>query len=953
MSKWISRVSCMAAAIAAAHASANPVIISEYIEGSSFNKAIELYNTSTAPVSLDGYALKFYFNGRTSPATTVNLAGQQIAGQATFVIAHRDAAFDPNLINLTSAASWFNGDDAIVLENNGQVIDSIGQIGTDPGSEWGTGVTSTKDNTLRRVVGTTVGDTVADDPFFPSVEWEGFAKDDASDLGLFAGNGGGDTGGNGGDTGGNTGNPFACASPATAIHAIQGAGDASALEGEVHEVEGVVTQVVPGLDGFFIQMPDAEVDGDSATSEGVFVYSGNAQVSVQPNVGERIRLNASVSEYFGKTQLTNITAFEVCQESAELPSAATISLPVADTSEWEQWEGMRVAFDHPLVVNETYNLGRYGTLMMGKARAWIPTQVARPGAAAKAVHEANARDRIFIDDASNQQNPAVIPFPAPQLSATNTVRVGDVAQGVVGALDYSFGDYKVMPESEVSFSQQNPRTSAPELLHQGNLKVASFNVLNYFNGDGQGGGFPTARGADNYAELQRQEAKIVAALVKIDADIVGLMEIENDGFGANSAIASLTQALNAVVGEGTYSYVTPSMSRLGDDAIAVGLLYKPAQVNPFGAAQVLSTANSPLDGSGQPLFLDSKNRPALAQTFSLLENGGQLTVVVNHLKSKGSSCDALGDPNLNDGQGNCNQTRTRAAQALAQWLPETFGAEQPTLIIGDLNAYAKEDPIAALEAVGYENLSATKGNGQAYSYVFSGETGQLDHALGNMFAAQDVVNVVEWHINTDEPRVLDYNTEYKTADQISDYYASNAFRSSDHDPVIIEMNLQNRNLLPVASFTYETAGTAVNFTAVATDEDGTIASYEWEFGPDLFAYGEQVSFDFAAPGEYPVTLRVTDDKGGVTEYNDSVVIADQSNQPPVAAMYHGSFYRFHWYVSTSSDVDGEVVSHQWSFSDGREATGDSVFIISTQELGATLTVTDDKGATSSTVHTPQ
>src|SRR5690606_2787033 len=114
---------------------------------------------------------------------------------------------------------------------------------------------------------------------------------------------------------------------------------------------------------------------------------------------------------------------------------------------------------------------------------------------------------------STVQNPAVVPYPTGGLSAANTVRSGDQVQNLTGVVYYSFDEYRIMPTGSVSFVQANPRTAEPELAVGGNVKVASFNVLNYFNGDGQGGGFPTARGAHSALEFDRQRSKIIAALL--------------------------------------------------------------------------------------------------------------------------------------------------------------------------------------------------------------------------------------------------------------------------------------------------------------------------------------------------------------------------------------------------------------------------------------------------------
>jgi hypothetical protein len=314
--------------------------------------------------------------------------------------------------------------------------------------------------------------------------------------------------------------------------------------------------------------------------------------------------------------------------------------------------------------------------------------------------------------------------------------------------------------------------------------VASFNVLNYFNGDGAGGGFPNSRGANTPSEFTRQRDKTITAILAMDADVIGLMEIENDGYGAGSAIADLVDGLNAAAGAGTYAYIDPGVPVIGTDEIAVGFIYQPATVTPVGAAAIL-------DSSVDPLFNDSKNRPALAQTFQENATGGRFTAVVNHFKSKGSACDDIFDPDLNDGQGNCNQTRTNAAIALAQWLnTDPTGSNDPDfLIIGDLNAYAMEDPISVLQNAGYTNLVSSFLGSDAYSYVFAGEWGYLDHALSNGNLTPQVTGVTEWHINADEPPVLDYNEEFKSAGQIISLYSPDGYRASDHDPVVVGLEM--------------------------------------------------------------------------------------------------------------------------------------------------------------------
>ncbi|MEZ4615096.1 MAG: hypothetical protein R2867_06210 [Caldilineaceae bacterium] len=201
----------------------------------------------------------------------------------------------------------------------------------------------------------------------------------------------------------------------------------------------------------------------------------------------------------------------------------------------------------------------------------------------------------------------------------------------------------------------------------GLLKVTGFNVLNYFNGDGVGGGFPTTRGAKSAAEFERQRAKIIAALRMLDADVVGLMEIENDGYGPTSALQDLVNGLNEAIAatgaDGTYALIDPGVTPLGADEIAVGIIYNTATVTPTGGAATLATG-----AFDQDLADFGRSRQPLAQTFSDA-NGERFTLVVNHFKSKRPS----GDPDENnidrgDGAGSWNGRRTAAARDLIAWL---------------------------------------------------------------------------------------------------------------------------------------------------------------------------------------------------------------------------------------------------------------------------------------------
>ena len=581
--------------------------------------------------------------------------------------------------------------------------------------------------------------------------------------------------------------PEACGDPFTPIYEVQGSGLTSLLVGAEVAVEGVVVGDFQNnsspdngdLNGFHIQDPVG--DGNPATSDGIFIYApGAADVSV----GDGVRVRGSVSEYNGMTEIT-VSQLWVCTMGNNIAPTA-ISMPEASINEFEAYEGMLVTFPQDLVISEYFNFDRYGEIVLTTERQSTPTAVYEPGSPEQAaLAQANLLSRITLDDGRTVQNPdpAIHPNGA-VFDLTNLFRGGDIVTNVTGVMDYSFGLYRIQPTQGADYTPVNTRTAMPDDVG-GSLKVASFNVLNYFTTIDTGAwicgpaGGMECRGADTAEEFARQQAKIIAALSTISADIVGLIEIENNAY--DTPVEDLVNGLNDVLGVGTYDYV--KTGPIGTDAIKVALIFKPAMVTPVGDYAIL-------DSTVDPRFLDDYNRPVLAQTFLDNSTGGVVTVAVNHLKSKGSDCDAIGDPDLGDGAGNCNLTRMYAAQALVDWLAgnPTGAGDGDSLIIGDLNSYDKEDPIDAILAAGYSDLIYNYQGEYAYSYVFDGQTGYLDYALASDSLVSQVTGTTVWHINADEPDLIDYDMSFKLPAQDA-LYAPDPYRSSDHDPVIVGLDL--------------------------------------------------------------------------------------------------------------------------------------------------------------------
>lgn len=756
-----------------APASAN-LIISEYVEGSGYNKAIELYNTSSSEISLGDYTLQRYSNGSSTVSTELTLSGT-LAANGTYVIVNADSRADAALIakaDLSDSVVNFNGDDALVLMQGTTVVDSFGQRGVDPGSSWSEGGVETANKTLRRKDGIVTGRVTPDASFNPSEEWAQFDQNEFTGLGSHAGNGGGT------EPEPDPIDPIVCAADKTLISAIQGEGNESPLVDTLVELEGIVTADFQGddeLKGFFVTSLAADEDTNPLTSEGVFVYFADTDV----NVGDHVRVQGTVDEYYDSTQISDVVQVAVCATGQSV-SATKISLPLASQDDLEAFEGMLVTLDQELVVTNNFGLGRYGEVELATERLYQGTQVAMPGDAANAVEVENLTKKILVDDGSTVQNSDPTAYPTPGLSAENTLRTGDSVNSVTGALAYSFSTYRIHPTVAPQFIATNPREDAPELNPEADLRVASFNVLNYFNGDGQGAGFPTSRGADSLEELVRQEAKLVSAISAMQADVVGLMEIENDGFGEFSAIASLVNALNDADSANEYAFVDFNVNQVGTDAITTALIYRANKVEEVGSAAITTAA--PFDFS---------NRTPIAQSFKSLESQEVFTVAVAHLKSKGGCGSASGaNEDQNDGQACWNEIRTEGASAFADWLDSkpTGVDDEDIILVGDMNAYAMEDPIRKFDEKGYKNVVAElDGNTLAYSYSFSGRAGSLDHAVATESLLSKVVAAKDWHINADEPIVLDYNVEFKSEGHQSTLYSESAYRASDHDPVIVDI----------------------------------------------------------------------------------------------------------------------------------------------------------------------
>lgn len=585
-----------------------------------------------------------------------------------------------------------------------------------------------------------------------------------------------------------SGGPARAAPPVVPIPAIQGAGEVSPYLGETLITGGVVTALFPGLRGFFVQDPGG--DGNPATSDGIFVYLNDTPRPAGLSVGRRITLKATVAEFNGLTELTNPGSITL-REGGSLPSPVDIRLPLQAGDTLERYEGMLVRIVSPMTVVQNTLLGRYGQLTLSAGgRLETPTNRHPPGsAAARALAEANRRHLLVLDDGASVQNPT----PPPYLDTQGRVRAGDTLgapligvldQGPVGTGSPAAAGYRLHPTEAPQLRHSTPRPERPAAVG-GTHRVAAFNVHNYFNGDGLGGGFPTPRGAASPAAFARQQGKIIAALKTIDADVVGLVEIENDpGDTGTPALHDLVNALNAEMGSGTYAAVPDPADGTGTDEIRVALIYKPGWLALVGAAL------------SDPAPVNT--RPPLAQAFATRE-GERFSVIVNHFKSKHCAGATGADRDQGDGQACYAARRSAQARQLKVFADRVAAASGSNriLLLGDLNAYGQEDPVRLLTAGGFVDLLARR-QPPSYSYLFDGEAGYLDHALASAALTPRVRGVTHWHINADEPPFLDYRQEpgqpscTGCASGAAATPPATPYRSSDHDPLLLGLDLARR-----------------------------------------------------------------------------------------------------------------------------------------------------------------
>ena len=606
----------------------------------------------------------------------------------------------------------------------------------------------------------------------------------------------------------------------TAIADIQGTGTESPLKDQTVATEGVVTGVWSegGLNGFTIQTGGTGTEATDA-SQAVFVYMGDKPADQYPDLEDSVAVTGKVSEFYGSTQ---ITAAEVKQLDTPLEKVTPLKVDkLPDGSE------AREPFEHMLIqpgehtVTNNYSLNQSGEIGLapGKEAFRQPSDIFSPSTdsnsdiqkltkdnAEKLVTLDDGRTRDYLKTDQNTPLPYIAQDDAHTIKSVRTTDTVSFQHPVI--VGFSHEQWRFQPTTPVTgntkgtdlpISWENSRKAELHAIDdvKGEYTIGAFNVLNYFTSLGEefGGSAYTdregnkvtvnrgkTRGAYTQSALEDQERKIVAAINGLDADVIGLSEIE-DGYAVtgdfaqrDKALKHLTEKLNEAAGSEKWAFVpSPSKEAVPDspDVIRTAFIYHKDVVKPVGESRIFQDDR----------FTGTAREP-LAQEFQPLKEGEESFVAVaNHFKSKGSV--AKGDADSGDGQGNNPNVRNAQAQAVLDALhKQEDWKDKPLFALGDFNTYTHETALDVFRNDGF-TVPAEK-YGADTSYQFSGLLGTLDHVLANEVATGTLDDAQVWNINADEPVAFEYSRRNYN---IVDFYDDSPFRASDHDPVKVGFTL--------------------------------------------------------------------------------------------------------------------------------------------------------------------
>ncbi|MGZ4658976.1 MAG: ExeM/NucH family extracellular endonuclease [Blastococcus sp.] len=808
------------------------------------NDFIELKNTGSAPVRVTGWSVQYASATGTSWQVTalrgtIEPGGHYLVQEAqgaggTTDLPSPDATGAISMAAGAGRVALVAGQDALTCgatcAGSAGVVDLVGYGTTTRDAEGGapTGNLSATASASRSAAGTDSDNNAADFTVGgPSPESDGITPE-----------------------------PDHCADGVIPIGQVQGDGPSTPCYAEKVTVAGTVVGDLQdtGFKGVYVQ--DAG-DGNDATSDGIFVYT-----STPLTLGDQVTVSGTVNEFDTLTELDH--AAVTVTGHGDLPTAKPLPMPSSDADR-EALEGMLVTPATDLTVTEVYNLDYYGEVMLASGgRLITPTEIADPGQDAARVAAENKARSIVHDDGQT----AVLTGQAPPyLAAGDPVRVGDTARLQPVVLSQGHGAYRLEPADGTSdgttFDATNPRPAAPAAVG-GDLRIADFNVLNYFID------FPTAtdnrpRGATNAAELTEQRTKIINAITTLNPDIATLHEIENSAVltpdTPYAAVQTVVDALNQAQGTTAWTYVH---AHEDTDVITNAIIYRTDRATAIGDAYVPDDLSA-FDNARSPI----------AQTF---HSGNEtFSIIANHLKSKGSSCGAASDDTSPGGAGNCNGDRVTQAHVLvdfAKTVAERSG-DPDVLLTGDFNSYAHEDPVGVITGAGFTDMGPVLAAGK-YSYVFDGGSGSLDHMFASPSMKAHLTGMDVWDINAVESHAYEY-------DGYEPLYTPDVYRASDHNPTVVGVRTDVpataaiSDAQPLRGDKVTVTGT--NFTAGTTVRATLPARNGAVLGTGVADPNGTVTISFSVPvflpqGNYPVELTAADGETASTSFTLRSVLQD-------------------------------------------------------------------------------
>jgi len=731
----------------------------------------------------------------------------------------------------------------------------------------------------------------------------------------------------------------------TFIHDIQGASHLSPMTGLTPlNVPGVVT--AKRTNGFYMQ--DTAPDGNEATSEGIFVFTGSAPTV---NVGDAVSVRATVQEFRpGGAANGNLTTTElvsptvtVLSSGNALPTPVVIGTggrippnqvieddasgsvessgvfdPANDGVDfYESLEGMRVQVNNAVAVGPTNSFGE--TPIIGDDGANALVRTARGGILLRP--DDGNPERLIADD-------VIVSMPK--------LNVGDHYSGpIVGVLDYNFGNFFLevtQSVGRIDNGLQRETATAPSTYE---LAVATFNFENLD---------PT----DPQSKFDQLATYIVQSLRS--PDLIGGEEVQDNNGATDNGIvdasATLSQLVAAIQAAGGPRYewreIDPANDQDGGEPggnIRQVFLFRtdrglsfvdrpgatataPTRVTGSGASTQLTLSPGRIDPTNPNGAWNSSRKPLVGE---FVYRGEKVFAIVNHFNSKGGDDPLMGrfQPPV---QISATQ-RHKQATIVADFVSQITAADSNAnvIVIGDLNDFEFSETVTILKNAGLHDFIETLPLNQRYSYEFEGNAQVLDHIMGSDAVFARLVEFDAVHVNAE------------FADQ-----------ASDHDPSVIRV-LFNRQPTVSAGGPYTVdEGSSITVTGSGTDPDGDPITFAWDLDNNgtFETAGQTAIFSAAAldgPTTRTVSVRATDNGGLTATTSTTITVA---NVAPTATLHAPSsgLAGSDFVISLTDSFDPSVADTAAGFTFAFNCGPGYGAFGSTSSVSCPTTVTGDRSA---------